>query len=244
MGARPPRLAPTTGPAPSTPPPPPPAAVGLRKLGPWKDHPGCSPKRAHAGAPHRFRPIPAVAARPAGRVPRCVTAAGVTARSPASLGSIRTGCAGGALTRQPVGGSSSTPPGYGADRRRPTGRTRTPPDELPRVPAREGAPPRLPDAEPAEPVATARRDPRHPAQVPPHGSILTGMSDNEPPREATRAEIVGAITERVQALGWRVRDDDVHLVILLPPLARSDLSRNRWPHEPEEGPEEHDRPGR
>jgi len=62
------------------------------------------------------------------------------------------------------------------------------------------------------------------------------MSDYEPPepREATRAEVVGAITERVQALGWRIREDDVHLVILLPPLARPDLSRNRWPDEPEE----------
>jgi len=54
-----------------------------------------------------------------------------------------------------------------------------------------------------------------------------------------RAQVLEAIAERVAERGWRVRDDDEFCIVLLPPLARSRPERNRWPHEPEEGPEDH-----
>jgi hypothetical protein len=58
--------------------------------------------------------------------------------------------------------------------------------------------------------------------------------------DRTRAEVVETLRRIVTLLGWRVRDGDVHQVVLLPPPARSNPARNRWPDEPEEREEDHD----
>lgn len=56
--------------------------------------------------------------------------------------------------------------------------------------------------------------------------------------DRTRAEVLEVIGPYLAKLGWRVRaDDGPYLITLLPPLARSNVRRNRWPDEPEEGPE-------
>lgn len=53
--------------------------------------------------------------------------------------------------------------------------------------------------------------------------------------DRTRAEVVETLGRIVALLGWRVREGDEFQVVLLPPLARSNPERNRWPDEPEEG---------
>lgn len=58
--------------------------------------------------------------------------------------------------------------------------------------------------------------------------------------DATRDDVVQAIRERVDQLGWRVREGDRFFVMLLPPLARSTPGRDRWPDEPHEGHEDHE----
>lgn len=56
-------------------------------------------------------------------------------------------------------------------------------------------------------------------------------------------ELGRRILELITDAGWRAEDVDVTewrvALVVLPPLARSDLTRNRWPDEPEEGPEDH-----
>lgn len=56
-------------------------------------------------------------------------------------------------------------------------------------------------------------------------------------RERSRDEIVEILERLVEAIGWRVRTGDTYQVVLLPPLARPNPVRNRWPNEPEEGQE-------
>ena len=58
------------------------------------------------------------------------------------------------------------------------------------------------------------------------------------PRDRTRDEVVDVVSKIVDVLGWRVRKDDEFQIVLLPPLARRNPARNRWPNEPEEGPED------
>ena len=62
-------------------------------------------------------------------------------------------------------------------------------------------------------------------------------------RDADRFEVVDAMTKAATALGWRAQLADSSewrvSVTVLPPLARSRPERNRWPDEPEEGPEDH-----
>jgi hypothetical protein len=63
---------------------------------------------------------------------------------------------------------------------------------------------------------------------------------NEP---ADRRAVMVALIRAARELGWtieRTESFDWRVTIeLSPPLATSRLERNRWPHEPEEGPEEH-----
>jgi hypothetical protein len=61
--------------------------------------------------------------------------------------------------------------------------------------------------------------------------------------EPDRFAVVEAMIKAATDLGWRPSLAESSAwrvsIIVLPPLARSRPERNRWPHEPEEGPEEH-----
>lgn len=49
-----------------------------------------------------------------------------------------------------------------------------------------------------------------------------------------RTEVVETLSRVVALLGWRIREGDEYRVVLLPPLARSNPDRDRWPGEPRE----------
>lgn len=64
---------------------------------------------------------------------------------------------------------------------------------------------------------------------------------SEPVEPASRHLLMVALIVLIRRLGWRIESTEstdwrVALVIL-PPLARTNLARNRWPHEPEEAQE-------
>ena len=58
-------------------------------------------------------------------------------------------------------------------------------------------------------------------------------------REYSREALVERIRDAVEETGWRIREGDRWQIVIMAPLARSNPDRNRWPHEPEEGPEDH-----
>jgi hypothetical protein len=54
--------------------------------------------------------------------------------------------------------------------------------------------------------------------------------------------VVEALRKLIKELGWRAEVVEFHSwrvgLVVRPPLARSQPDRNRWPDEPEEGPED------
>lgn len=64
---------------------------------------------------------------------------------------------------------------------------------------------------------------------------LMPLDEDDDAPDATREEVVAAIVKAVTKLRWRIREDDKFFIILLPPLARPNPARNKWPDEPEEG---------
>lgn len=57
--------------------------------------------------------------------------------------------------------------------------------------------------------------------------------------DISREALLERIRDAVEETGWRIREGDRWQIVIMAPLARSNPGRNRWPHEPEEGPEDH-----